>query len=196
MKTVQILGAAPNLSETPLISGAERWGCNNPRVYRIRFPEALHTCTRWFNFHTTSHIKARYLGGYNWYTKQSIPIYLQAAQPDIPTSLAFPRQVVQEHFGTPLALNKFFNCSASWLIAFAIIEGFERIELWGFELRRDKEYDWERPCFFYWVDQAKRAGVDVFIPPGVDISEPGDPSAYDGPLYGYEPHNAYYAKYF
>lgn len=189
---VQILGTAPNLLDTPDTNG-ERWCSGNPRAYRIKGPKGvLETYTRWFNVHTTRHIKARHPNAYEWYTEQSKPVYLQQAEPDVPASIPFPRQAIQDHFGGI----KFFTCSVSWQLAFAIMEGFERIELWGFELRREHQYDWERPCFFYWVEQARSRGIDVFIPPGVEITEPGNPADYTGPLYGYEPHNEYYAEYF
>ena len=77
------------------------------------------------------------------------------------------------------------------------MEGFDRIELWGFELRRDHQYDFERPAFFYWVEQARKRGIDVFIPEGVEITPPGDPSTYaTGPLYGFEPHSEAYKRTF
>ena len=72
------------------------------------------------------------------------------------------------------------------------MEGFERIELWGFALR-DKPhkphncYKFERPCFFYWVKQARDRGIEVTYQKEVEKIpfEPGDPATYDGPLYGY-----------
>ena len=196
MAVVQILGTAPNLSETPTLSGAERWCGNHPRSYRIKHPPAIQTYTRWFNVHTINHIKQRYPSGYAWYTKQTKPIYLQESQPDIPSSLAFPRHKLQQHFsidGTPF---RYFSCSVAWYIAFAIYEGFDCIELWGFELSLSHKYAYERPCFFYWVNRARSLGIDMFIPSNVIISEAGDPATYTGHLYGYEPHNDYYAKSF
>lgn len=205
MKVVQILGMAANVAATPNI-GAERWCCGNPRSYRIKFPEVIKhdNWTRWFNMHTRRHMDLTYPGaddakvptGLAWYRQQSKPIYLQEVQPDIPASIKFPRAAIQTHFsldGTPF---RYFTCSVTWLIAFAIMEGFERIELWGFALKRDQQYDFERPCFFYWVERARQSGIDVFLPDGIEISEPGDPTTYIGPLYGYEPHNEKYAKTF
>lgn len=187
---------APNIEGTPTINGAERWCGNHPRSYRIKWPPALQTYTRWFNVHTINHIKTRYPSGYKWYTTQSKPIYLQEAQPDIPSSLTFPREQLQQHFATSDKPFGYFSCSAAWYIAFAIYEGFERIELWGFELSLGWKYAYERPCFFYWVERAKSLGIDVYIPPNVIITDPGDPETYTGHLYGYEPHNEYYAASF
>lgn len=195
-RIVQILGTAPNLMDTPQTTG-ERWCSNVPRSYQIKgLKEAKTTYTRWFNLHTIHHIQTRYPSAYRWYQAQSKPIYLQEAQPDIPASITFPREQIQAAFSIDGKPNKFFTCSAAWQIAFAIIERFERIELWGFELRREHQYDHERPCFFYWVEQARSRGIEVYIPPNVEITAPGDPLSYDGPLYGFEPHSAFYKESF
>lgn len=193
MKAVQILGLAPNIVDTPTLEGSERWCSGVPRSYRLKgFSQALTTYSRWFNVHTIRHITTRYPSAYNWYTHQSKPIYLQSQQPDIPSSIEFPRTAIQEYFeGT-----KFFTCSVAWQLAFAIMEGFTHIELWGFQLRREHQYDWERPCFFYWIEQARNRGIEVLIPPEVEITEPGDPTTYNGPLYGYEPHSDFYRQSF
>jgi len=196
-KVVQILGVAPNVVETPTIEGVERWCSNVPRSYRLKgFKQALDTYTRWFNMHTLNHIKTRYPSAWNWYSHQSKPIYLHEANSDIPSSIAFPREQIQATFSTDGTPFKFFTCSVAWQIAFAIVEKFERIELWGFQLRREHQYDHERPCFFYWVEQARARGIEVYIPPDVEITEAGDPATYVGPLYGYEPHNEFYAATF
>lgn len=195
-RTVQILGTGPNIIETPN-SDAERWCANYHRAYRIRFPEALTTWTRWFNLHTINHIKKRYPAGYRWYTEQSKPIYLQSAQEDISTSLAFPREELQAHFSIDGNPFRFFTCSVAWLMALAIYEGFERIELWGFHLSTTNyKYRFERPCFFYWINRARELGIDVYLPPNIEVTEAGDPATYDGWLYGWEPHTEYYAASF
>lgn len=181
--------------ETPDI-GAERWCGNYHRSYRVRFKPAIESYTRWFNLHTVRHIKYRYPKGYRWYAAQTKPIYLQDAQPDVPSSVTFPREALQQHFSIDSTPFRYFSCSAAWYIAFAIYEGFERIELWGFELSLGWKYEYERPCFFYWVNRARAAGIEVYIPPNVVISDAGDPALYTGHLYGYEPHNDYYRKSF
>lgn len=189
---VQILGMAPNIDATPDI-GAERWCSNNPRSYRIKFPQVLKPgstqWTHWFNVHSQRHMLATYPHGYTWYTNQTKPIYLQEAQPDIPSSLTFPRHAIQaffggSHLGSP---GRYFTCSVTWQIAFAIyLQKFSRIELWGFELKREHQYDFERPGFFYWVTRAEQAGINVFLPDSVQRTDPGDPTLYTGPLYGFE----------
>jgi hypothetical protein len=196
VKTVQILGLAPNITRTTTVPDTERWCTGYHRSYKIKWRDALTTYTRWFNLHTARHIRTRYPRGYDWYALQSKPIYLQEVQADIPASITFPRVHIQNNFSINGQPCRYFTCSAVWLIAFAIVEGFACIDLCGFQLKRDRQYDFERPCFFYWVDQARQRGIEVLLPVDLDISLPGNPLLYEGPLYGFEPHNDYYAKTF
>lgn len=203
MNIVQILGHAPNLRDTSE-DFTERWCTGAANSYRRKLKPALSTWTRWFNFHTLRHI-ATYPGtfGYVWYQRQdgSRPIYLQEADYTIPGSVAFPRDAIQQYFAIDGKPCRYFTFSGAWLIAFAIYlhetaKPIDKIELWGFELAKDKQYDFERPCFFYWINMARKHGIEVFLPPEVEISESGDPATYTGPLYGWEPHSAKYARTF
>lgn len=184
MKTVRILGMASNIIWTPPEPSVEVWCCNDPvRGYRATFPEARAVWTRWFNLHHIEHIKSLQARGYRWWTEQTEKrIVLQERQPDIKQSEAFPKEELLAYFG-----HKYFMFSAAWLIALALYEGFERIELIGFRLSPHyARYARQRPCFFYWVEEARRRGVEVTIPKDVGWDTPGDPYAYRGLLYGYE----------
>lgn len=190
-KTVHIYGAARNVREAPLPSkGVEVWLSNSPTTTLIRCPRAINYWTRWFNLHSVKHMKGAYPAGYSYYgTKaEGRPVYFLKVQPDVPTSIAFPREKIQAAFATKKGPNRYFTCSVAWLIAFAILEGFERIELWGFELRDSKlYYKLERPCVFYWIKQARDRGIEVTYQAAIEKIpfEPGDPDDHKGPLYGY-----------
>ena len=198
MKTVRIYGVARNLLRTPPpIEGQDVWLANGPRNYYVRLSRLGDTqeWTRWFNLHSTQHMLKTYPKGYAWYQEQEKPVYLRDVDPLIPASVQFPRKAVQDYFGGPQlgSPGRYFTCTVCWLMALAIYEGFERIELHGFALK-DKPhkphscYTFERPCFFYWVKQAQDRGIEVWYPKEVRRIpfEPGDPTTYTGPLYGYE----------
>lgn len=188
---------ARNLTKAPPLppnSGVEVWLSNSPGTFARRMPDALPTWTRWFNLHSRQHILGKYPSAWEYWQHEAKgrPVYLQKKQPDIRTSIAFPRERIQQAFATAKGPNRFFTCSVCWLIAFAILEGFERIELWGFALRDDKRkpgacYAYERPCFFYWVKQARDRGIEVTYQKEVESLPflPGDPDEYTGLLYGY-----------
>jgi len=135
-----------------------------------------------------------YPAGVKWYQDNGDghTLYFQKHQPDIPGSVEFPGPAIQDYFSINGKPNRYFTCSVAWFIAFAIMLGFERIELWGFALtdrKRIKDaYSWERPCFFYWVQEAQRRGIEVTYQEEIHKLpfEPGSPDSYDGTLYGYE----------
>ena len=193
-RTVRIYGMSRNLGVTPPPEpGVEVWLSNNESGYRQRLPRALDEWTRYFNFHSRQWIDKTYIQGSKWYKEhgQGRPIYMLKAWDDIPGSVAFPRETVQQYFATPKGPNQFFTFSGAWMTALAIMEGFERIEYWGFALRdqkRPKErYEYERPCFFYWVQQARDRGIEVVYQEEIAKLPfvAGDPDTYDGLLYGY-----------
>lgn len=195
-KTVRIYGTAPNLGQTPPPeNGAEVWLANWHKGYNIRLPRALDEWTRYFNLHSRGHMDKTYPSGVKWYKSHdgSRPIYFQKHQPDIPGSTPFPRASIEALFPEAMSLTgKFFStCSVCWMIPFAIMEGATRIELWGFALSDRKPnniYLIERPSFFYWVKKARSMGIEVTYQPEIDALpfEPGDPSTFTGPVYGYE----------
>jgi hypothetical protein len=186
---------APNLGEMPPTpEGISVWPSNSHRGYNKRLPRVIveSEWTDWFNLHSRHYMEGAYPSSLAWHMAQdgSKPFYTQRFWPDIPGSVEFPRVRIQQHFATPKGPNRYFTCSIAWLLAFAIIEGFERIELWGFQLSDKKSGNrWlvERPNFFYWVKQARDLGIDVWYQPEIEQLPfvIGDPDTYDGPLYGY-----------
>lgn len=196
-KTIRILGMANNLGDMPPSElGMEVWASNSHRGYLKMLPRIFkdHEWTRWFNLHSRSHMRETYLSTLMWFLTQdgSKPIYTQKFWPDIPGCVEFPRQFIQDYFATEKGPNCYFTCSIAWLLAFAIISNPRRIELWGFTLqdkpdRKNECYKFERPCFFYWVQQARNRGIEVWYQSEIEALpfEPGDPDTYDGPLYGF-----------
>lgn len=190
-RVVRICATAPNLTEMPPPQpGVEVWLANWHKGYNRKLPRLLGEWTRYFNLHSRRHMNATYPHGVRWYKSQdgTRPIYFQKHQPDIPGSTPFPREAVEQHFG-----HSYFTFSGAWMAAFAIMEGFERIEFWGFMLRdkpdRHNEcYKFERPCFFYWVQEARNRGIEVIYQQEIaDLPfEPGDPHTYTGTVYGFE----------
>jgi hypothetical protein len=193
MRVVRLYGVSHNLPLAPRRRADEEvWCLNYHQRYRFTCKRVLGEWTRWFNLHSPSHMQRTYPEGVAWYRTQTKPIYLQEVDPTIPGSVAFPREAVQRYFGANGQPQRYFTCSNAWLMALAILEGFDRIELWGHQMQKGAEYAAQRPCFFYWIEEARRRGIEVIIPPaslgGPDASygEAGDPTTYTGPLYGYE----------
>lgn len=194
MKVVRIYGMAPNLSKTPPPeAGEEVWLSNWHKGYLQRLPRALTEWTRYFNMHSKRHQLQKYPLGHTWYQDHAKDgrIVLRDPDPDIQPHEVFPKAEIQAFFSTTEGHpQRYFTCSVCWFIALAIYEGFERIELWGFEVRASKPaYAYERPCIAYWIYEAERRGITVWTPPEMirpTPEEAGDPNTYTGPLYGFD----------
>lgn len=192
-RTVWIVGTSRNLEEMPALPrGVEMWAQNDHKKYGRVGARVMDEHTRWFNLHSRTWMTHRYPKSFDWHMRQSgiRPFYTQAKWYDIPGNKLFPRKQIQQAFATRTGPNRYFTCTVAWCIALAIVEGFKRIELYGFTFgdKPGERYAHQRPCFFYWVNEARARGVVVTYPKEVDALPviAGDPDAYDGPLYGYE----------
>jgi hypothetical protein len=192
MKTVRILGPSRNVAEMPpLPKGVEVWAHNDVSKYGTMRRRVVNEYTRWFNLHSRQWMTIRYPNALAWHKRQDgRTFYTQKRWPDLPGSTKFPRTTIQEAFATARGPNRYFTCTVAWCMALAILEEFQRIELWGFEFgdKPGARYAYQRPCFFYWVDRARERGIVVTYQKKVQ-SWPhiaGDPDAYTGPIYGYD----------
>jgi hypothetical protein len=105
---------------------------------------------------------------------------------DVPSSAEYPLEKVVELLpalkrGTEKQV-KYFTSSFSYMLALAIAEGFERIEVYGFELAAGDEYVPQKACAEFWMGFALGKGIEVFLPEGSQLCW--------GPLYGYQGHGA------
>lgn len=164
MRTVAILGKAPQFGEPS--PGAERWGINDLPARR---PEGwrFDAWDRWFDRHTHAHIRKHRPEAWQWYRAQDgrRPIYLVDAHPEIRGSVAYPTRRIQERFAWGGQLEEFFTSSLDWLIALALAEGVDRIELFGVDMwAAAHERGAQRNGAHYWIGRARGMGVDVVIP--------------------------------
>lgn len=170
----------------------EIWLANDFRRYRkyLENPLGAPHWTRWFNLHSRQHIEETYPTGISFLLNQdgTRPIYLQKHWDDVPGCQVFPRSEIQQYFSTAKGPNRYFACTLAWQLALAIMERFDRIEMWGYELNDSiKRKRVERPCVFYWIQQARDRGIDVQYQQEIaDIPfVTGDPDTYIEKLYGY-----------
>lgn len=107
--------------------------------------------------------------------RENVPIYLQEAADDIPNSYTLPLAEITKKF---LPGNKhYYTSSIAYMIGFAMLLGFKRIELYGFDMGSDTEYHYQRANFEYWIGLAHGLGFEVVLPGSTILT---------GKLYGYE----------
>lgn len=108
---------------------------------------------------------------YEWLKSGNTPVVLmQEKYEDVPNSRRYPLEDV-------LKLGrKYITSSAAYSIAFGIVEGYQRIEIYGVEMETNTEYQHQRPGVAYWVGLAEGMGIEVDF----------HGNLLDCPLYGYE----------
>lgn len=101
-----------------------------------------------------------------------IPIYMQEKYTAIPASVRYPIEDVVEAFGLPRAngdKDAYFTNSISFMIALAILEGYEEIHVYGVDMAVGTEYDQQRPSCEYYLGIAKGRGIKVHLPVESDL---------------------------
>ena len=163
MKTAAFLGAGWTWGNVPpLPTEAELWGTNN--VMCARYAGDVPRWDRWFDLHPTAHIQQRRPEAYDWYTRQDAtrPIYRWEVDPAIPGAVAYPKDAILSQFSHDGHDERDFWGSLSWMLALAIAERFERIELFWFALMND-QYTKQVPSTRYWIGQARGRGIQVVV---------------------------------
>lgn len=197
-KTVALVGWAPaSCAKAPydepnvkLGGDLEIWGLNQAHVMPW-----MKKWTRWFQLHKEKSFKrelslTRGLAGHYDWLKQDHkqPIYMQFQHEEIPNSVEYPlTEIVEEFLGKFLKgseVDKYFTNSLAFMMALALYEdkvakhGFDRIEVYGFEMADDTEYVKQKGCAEFWIGIALGRGKEVFLPEGNSLAS--------GPLYAYQ----------
>lgn len=68
--------------------------------------------------------------------------------------------------GATRAMPDYFTSSIAFMLALAIWEGFEVIDIYGVDLTVGEEYDYQKPCAEFWIGLAMGKGIEVGIPKG------------------------------
>jgi hypothetical protein len=169
---VAIVGCADSKDETPFGNAAEFefWGVNN--LY-LTMPRPW---TRWFDLHSFTNNNgqwsrradadfrgqpvAKYMAGLQ---ALNIPVYMQKSWALVPNSVVYPINEMITEFGD------YFTNTISYMIAFAIVQGFEEIYVFGVDMAIDIEYRAQRPSCEYFIGIAQGRGIKVVVPDTCDL---------------------------
>lgn len=170
-KFVRLNDTAAVIGFAPSTRGLAPW--NNPKIDLFGlneeksfpwFKQDEDKIAGWFQFHAReSFMRPDNHNDKNhaeWLTKKHpYPIFMQEAHDDIPSSVRFPIEAVRKEFGT------YWRSSIAYIIAWAYIVGYKRLELYGFEMASDSEYWGQRANTCYIIAKAMAKGMDIYVPP-------------------------------
>lgn len=110
-----------------------------------------------------------------WLEETEGTVYLAEEDETIQNSKAFPFDEVIDKFGF------FFDNSASYMIAFAIMQGYKEIRIFGLDLDDPKEAYAHRSVLYY-IGYAKALGIKLFLPDSCHLLIPQNPVPFE--IYG------------
>lgn len=127
---------------------------------------------------------------FSWLTKEhNFPIYMQQKWDDIPASIAFPKEEINtllnswtSHSGA--TFRNYFTSTLAYLLGFAALEGYKRIEIYGFELASGTEYIRQRMCAMFLIGLLRGRGIEIYVPPVSKLLRGYGSYAYDDTMLG------------
>jgi hypothetical protein len=169
-RRIAILGFAETVKDAPVNDPSwELWAMNGfwraaKPDFGITVPEERYAA--WFDTHTLEYSKAYGAkAGFGdaqveWLAKpHPFPIYMLAAYPEVPSSVAYPIEDVIRSVG-----RDYFTSTVAYAIALAAsMEDVAEIGLWGIDLAHDTEYADQRPCAEYHLGRAEGRGIKVAL---------------------------------
>ena len=163
---IALLGASPSCSAAPYDDPSWIiWACSEGTV-------GVPRCDLRFELHSFDFLRSEekfqngLLEAYLDYIKYS-PVYLQESRPDFPYSLTYPKERMVEKHGP-----YFFTSSIAWMMALAIEHEPDTIGLWGVDMASEEEYAHQRPGCHYFIEMAKRSGIEIVVPDGCRLLDP------------------------
>ncbi len=150
----------------------EIWGLNEAAIQ-----DWFKRWTRWFQIHPEDNFSRK--DNHNdpnhlqWLeSAKDFPIYMQKHFDNIPMSVELPLDEIIPKYGN------YLTSSLAYMLTLAMLEGFERIELYGFELGTRTEYHYQKANAEYLIGLARGLGFEIYIPPVSSLCK--------GKMYGYE----------
>jgi len=177
MKELALVGFAEPTREMwrELPPGIEIWSSNQAWHYDIPVPRLL-------DIHPIEWLRVQAdnpAGGWaheHWQRLQAgmgVPVYMLHKYRKIPGSVRYPVEEVIR-----LCKRIFFTSSCAWLIGLAILEGYKRIYAYGYDMRSDSEYGYQRESVSWLIGLCDGLGIDLVLPK--------ESALCNAKLYGYE----------
>lgn len=182
-KRVAIIGfASSSRDQAPYADESfEIWSLNHAYTHVPRWD-------RWFEVHPKAHFQRDLLRDgmpqdgkrhMDWLKQEPAggrPIYCQEHYDDIPASVRFPREEINEWLrkngGQELEqalpdgffVDDYYTSTPAEMLALALYEGFEEIHLYGIDMLQAEEWGYQRSGCEYYVGFARGRGIKVYIP--------------------------------
>lgn len=162
-RKIALIGYAPNVRMAPWTDQSyEIWGLNDQ-------PWTMPRIDVLFEIHSPDVIKAE--GHWDRLKTLQVPVYMQDHYQEIPSSLRYPMELVNQAFTVPGTDRPFLTCSASLMLAVALLSAPrpEVIDIYGIDMAQSHEYREQRPSCEFFLGIAYGLGIKVSVQHSSDL---------------------------
>lgn len=101
-------------------------------------------------------------------TEHSYPVYMLDECSEVHGSVRYPVEEILDRFGENLTHDgqedgSYLTSTFCFMLALALYEGFQFIEVYGFEMGSETEYAYQKPAAEHWLGIANGLGVKVWL---------------------------------
>lgn len=108
--------------------------------------------------------------------KHNYPIYMQQLAPGIPSGVLYPIDLMSESVFENIYLGDehadYWDSSLPYMCALAEHQGYDIVHIYGFELRTDTEYRYQRPGAALLIGWLGGRGIKVVLPENTSLLPP------------------------
>lgn len=158
---------------------AELWGTTHSNQKYAKRHGVIDDWTSWWDLHPVSPtpfyqgIKKNRPNTYAWYqtlpgpeSSAFRPLWMLEKDPLVPASVVFDWQRVLHAFPpAPGEVGSWFTCQVDWMIAYAVLAGYEHIILHGHGVSQEPKHMVAHRGILHWVTLARERGITVTIVP-------------------------------
>lgn len=91
------------------------------------------------------------------------PLWMLEKDPAIPAAVVFPWQTYVDAFKIEGEVGTWFTCQVDWMMAHAILEGYEHIILHGHGVSHEPQHMVAHRGILYWIAVARERGIKVTV---------------------------------
>lgn len=170
-KRVTIMGFATSWVETKFEDPTmEVWTLNE--AYNLLKSKNIPVAriSRWFEIHSPDSPTKATPEHLHFLKNCPVPLIMQKEFEEFPSSIAYPREEVRAYFNQNFIIDEVgspyteYSNSISWMVALAILEGYEEIWITGVDMAQQQEYAWQRSSCSFFIGFAAGKGIKVLIP--------------------------------
>lgn len=163
-KSVAIYGFSTKCRDQIHESEADEiWTVNNGYKHGVPRIDRLYEMHQYWQL-TDPNIKPDH---WEWLQQEhDFPIYMYDGFLEVPNAVRYPIEDIAASIYTP---RLYFTSSISYLVAHALYENVERVELYGVDLDSSTEYAYQKAGTEYLLGVAIGRGVDVYIADGSSL---------------------------